>query len=209
MYALLAHRSALPVVTFRDLRHTGQTLAAQTDATLADLMKRLGHSSMAAARRYLHATAGYGGLLTCGNVGAWKSGGFRFDAGGDSASPSLRPALGGSFGADGPGSVGGRTGLADVTCRPGSAGSGAPGASEAPYRLGSGRSRRKQPRHQRPWSTTLHGLLPLPSTSTTERDGCMPLQVPLRCHFLIVGTRDRARWLDRGAEMVRLVLPPG
>ncbi|GIM86012.1 site-specific integrase [Salinispora arenicola] len=43
---------------FHDLRHTGQTLAAQTGATLADLMKRLGHSSMAAARRYLHAVDG-------------------------------------------------------------------------------------------------------------------------------------------------------
>ncbi|MEU9824992.1 tyrosine-type recombinase/integrase [Micromonospora chersina] len=41
-----------------NLRHTGQTLAAQTGATLADLMKRLGHSSMAATRRYLHAVDG-------------------------------------------------------------------------------------------------------------------------------------------------------
>ncbi|MCM0673604.1 tyrosine-type recombinase/integrase [Micromonospora phytophila] len=45
-------------LTFHDLRHTGQTLAAQTGATLADLMKRLGHSSMAAVRRYLHAVDG-------------------------------------------------------------------------------------------------------------------------------------------------------
>jgi integrase len=45
-------------LTFHDLRHTGQTLAAQTGATMADLMKRLGHSSMAAARRYLHAVDG-------------------------------------------------------------------------------------------------------------------------------------------------------
>ncbi|WP_244933152.1 tyrosine-type recombinase/integrase [Micromonospora tulbaghiae] len=45
-------------LTFHDLRHTGQTLAAQTGATLADLMKRLGHSSMAAASRYLHAVDG-------------------------------------------------------------------------------------------------------------------------------------------------------
>jgi integrase len=45
-------------VTFHDLRHTGQTLAAQTGATIADLMKRLGHSSMSAARRYLHAVDG-------------------------------------------------------------------------------------------------------------------------------------------------------
>jgi integrase len=41
-----------------DLRHTGQTLAAATGATLADLMMRLGHASPAAANRYLHAVAG-------------------------------------------------------------------------------------------------------------------------------------------------------
>ena len=43
---------------FHDLRHTGQTLAAATGATLADLMKRLGHSSPAAAMRYLHTVGG-------------------------------------------------------------------------------------------------------------------------------------------------------
>ncbi|WP_063023236.1 tyrosine-type recombinase/integrase [Nocardia niwae] len=45
-------------VSFHDLRHTGQTLAAATGATLADLKKRLGHSSNAAAARYLHAVDG-------------------------------------------------------------------------------------------------------------------------------------------------------
>jgi integrase len=44
--------------TFHDLRHTGQTLAASTGATLKDLMKRLGHKSPAAAQRYLHAMEG-------------------------------------------------------------------------------------------------------------------------------------------------------
>lgn len=48
----------LEYLTFHDLRHTGQTLAAQAGATLADLMKRLGHSSMVAAKRYLHAVDG-------------------------------------------------------------------------------------------------------------------------------------------------------
>ncbi|WP_430791710.1 tyrosine-type recombinase/integrase [Actinoplanes sp. G11-F43] len=51
-------RVGLDNLSFHDLRHTGQTLAAQTGATMADLMKRLGHSSMAAARRYLHAVDG-------------------------------------------------------------------------------------------------------------------------------------------------------
>jgi hypothetical protein len=40
------------------LRHTGQTLAAATGATLKDLMKRLGHASTAAAYRYMHAVDG-------------------------------------------------------------------------------------------------------------------------------------------------------
>jgi len=44
--------------TFHDLRHTGQTLAASTGATIKDLMKRLGHASSAAANRYLHAVEG-------------------------------------------------------------------------------------------------------------------------------------------------------
>jgi integrase len=44
--------------TFHDLRHTGQTLAAAAGATMKDLMKRLGHSSQAAANRYLHAVEG-------------------------------------------------------------------------------------------------------------------------------------------------------
>lgn len=39
-------------------RHTGQTLAAATGATIKDLMKRLGHASTVAAFRYLHAVDG-------------------------------------------------------------------------------------------------------------------------------------------------------
>ena len=48
----------MPGFRFHDLRHTGQTLAASAGATLKDLMKRLGHSSPAAAQRYLHAVDG-------------------------------------------------------------------------------------------------------------------------------------------------------
>ncbi len=43
---------------FHDLRHTGATLYAQTGATLAELMERLGHSTVAAAMRYQHAAQG-------------------------------------------------------------------------------------------------------------------------------------------------------
>ena len=44
-----------PDAHFHDLRHTGAVLAAQTGATLAELMARLGHSTPGAAMRYQHA----------------------------------------------------------------------------------------------------------------------------------------------------------
>lgn len=48
----------MPDFRFHDLRHTGQTLAASTGATIKDLMRRLGHASPAAAYRYMHAVDG-------------------------------------------------------------------------------------------------------------------------------------------------------
>lgn len=47
-----------PDLRWHDLRHTGAVLAAQTGATLAELMGRLGHSTPAAALRYQHTAAG-------------------------------------------------------------------------------------------------------------------------------------------------------
>ncbi|MFL6109488.1 MAG: tyrosine-type recombinase/integrase [Marmoricola sp.] len=44
-----------PDLRFHDLRHGGAVLAAQTGATLAELMARLGHSTPGAAMRYQHA----------------------------------------------------------------------------------------------------------------------------------------------------------
>jgi integrase len=44
-----------PDLKFHDLRHTGAVLAAATGATLAELMARLGHSTVSAALRYQHA----------------------------------------------------------------------------------------------------------------------------------------------------------
>jgi integrase len=41
---------------FHDLRHTGNTLAAATGASLRELMVRMGHASPKAALRYQHAT---------------------------------------------------------------------------------------------------------------------------------------------------------
>lgn len=46
-----------PDLRFHDLRHTGAVLAAQTGATLAELMGRLGHSTPGAALRYQHAAS--------------------------------------------------------------------------------------------------------------------------------------------------------
>ena len=47
-----------PDLRFHDLRHTGAVLAAQTGATVAELMGRLGHSTPQAALRYQHAAQG-------------------------------------------------------------------------------------------------------------------------------------------------------
>lgn len=47
-----------PDLRWHDLRHTGAVLAAQTGATLAELMGRLGHSTAGAALRYQHAATG-------------------------------------------------------------------------------------------------------------------------------------------------------
>jgi hypothetical protein len=51
-------RTALgrPEVHFHDLRHAGRTWAATQGATTAELMRRSGHASPAAALRYQHAT---------------------------------------------------------------------------------------------------------------------------------------------------------
>ena len=46
-----------PELHFHDLRHTGNTLAARTGASLRDLMQRMGHDSPAAALIYQHASA--------------------------------------------------------------------------------------------------------------------------------------------------------
>jgi hypothetical protein len=44
-------------VHFHDLRHTGNTLAAQAGATMSDLMARMGHASARAAQICLHTTS--------------------------------------------------------------------------------------------------------------------------------------------------------
>lgn len=50
-------------VRVHDLRHTGHTLAAASGATLADLMERLGHSTVNASMTYAHAAGDHGKAL--------------------------------------------------------------------------------------------------------------------------------------------------
>jgi integrase len=47
-----------PGLHFHDLRHTGNTLAAESGASLRDLMARMGHDSMQAALIYQHRIRG-------------------------------------------------------------------------------------------------------------------------------------------------------
>ena len=49
------HQAGVPHLHLHDLRHTGNTLAAETGATLRELMDRMGHRSTRAALIYLHA----------------------------------------------------------------------------------------------------------------------------------------------------------
>jgi integrase len=46
----------VPGLHFHDVRHTGNTFAARTGASLRDLMARMGHDSPDAASIYQHAT---------------------------------------------------------------------------------------------------------------------------------------------------------
>jgi integrase len=46
--------AGVPPIHFHDLRHTGNDLAADTGATLRELMDRMGHSTTSAAMIYLH-----------------------------------------------------------------------------------------------------------------------------------------------------------
>ncbi|MFY1689025.1 tyrosine-type recombinase/integrase [Plantactinospora sp. WMMB782] len=47
----------VPGLHFHDLRHTGNSLAARTGASIRELMARMGHDSPQAAMIYQHATA--------------------------------------------------------------------------------------------------------------------------------------------------------
>jgi integrase len=51
---------------FHDLRHTGNTWAAGSGASLRELMDRMGHNSMRAALIYLHANRGASQAIAAG-----------------------------------------------------------------------------------------------------------------------------------------------
>jgi integrase len=56
-WAAAVAATGLNGIHFHDLRHTGNTLTAQSGATMADLMARMGHTSTRAAQIYLHTTS--------------------------------------------------------------------------------------------------------------------------------------------------------
>jgi integrase len=55
IWAKARETAGIPDLHLHDLRHTGNTLAAETGATLRELMERMGHASTRAALIYLHA----------------------------------------------------------------------------------------------------------------------------------------------------------
>ncbi|MET8160392.1 site-specific integrase [Sphaerisporangium sp. NPDC005289] len=56
-WASATRKIGFPGLHFHDLRHTGNTLAAGSGASLRDLMERMGHDSVRAAMIYQHSTA--------------------------------------------------------------------------------------------------------------------------------------------------------
>ena len=55
-WSAIREKLGVPNLHLHDLRHTGNTLAAQSGASLRDLMARMGHDSPAAALIYQHST---------------------------------------------------------------------------------------------------------------------------------------------------------
>jgi len=86
VWLLARNRAGLPRFRFRDLGHTGNTLAAATGASTKELMARMGHASFRAALIYQHATtdrdaalaAALSGVATgCGTTPEAAAGGRR------------------------------------------------------------------------------------------------------------------------------------
>lgn len=58
LFAVARNAAGRDDLRFHDLRHTGAVLAAQSGATLKELMQRLGHSTATMALRYQHVAEG-------------------------------------------------------------------------------------------------------------------------------------------------------
>ncbi|MGW0811457.1 tyrosine-type recombinase/integrase [Nonomuraea sp. NPDC002799] len=56
VWAKTLRDASVPKIHFHDLRHTGNTLAADAGASTRDLMTRMGHASTRAAIIYQHST---------------------------------------------------------------------------------------------------------------------------------------------------------
>lgn len=62
---------------FHDIRHSGLTLAAQSGATIRELMDRAGHSTSSAAMKYQHAAEERGRIIADGMSAAMQGGSKR------------------------------------------------------------------------------------------------------------------------------------
>ncbi|MFF5109157.1 tyrosine-type recombinase/integrase [Streptosporangium sp. NPDC000509] len=66
IWARALKEANLSGVHFHDLRHTGNTFASQSGATLRELMNRMGHSTTRAALIYLHTENGRDQMIADG-----------------------------------------------------------------------------------------------------------------------------------------------
>ncbi|MEU8035484.1 tyrosine-type recombinase/integrase [Streptosporangium sp. NPDC049078] len=66
IWAKALKEANLSGVHFHDLRHTGNTFASQSGATLRELMNRMGHSTTRAALIYLHTENGRDQMIADG-----------------------------------------------------------------------------------------------------------------------------------------------
>jgi len=64
-------RAGVPELHLHDLRHTGNTMAAATGASLRELMERMGHSSTRAALIYQHASRERDEMIASALGAAW------------------------------------------------------------------------------------------------------------------------------------------
>jgi integrase len=110
LWAKACQDAGLPGVHFHDLRHTGNTLAAATGASLRELMERMGHSSSRAALIYQHASKDRDKAIAKAVGEMFATARKQAKPGGRSDAPMFvkRPACADRLGWSGPGRGGGR-----------------------------------------------------------------------------------------------------